>query len=120
MGEPGDDLPVRDLRVLLSERLGELHGRDKHRAGGNGIAGSGVWGQLDLAGNVIERNLDWHANSYADPCTDCVLLNSASSTRVIRSDNFSGPVSYLLPPNRVYFTPTVRYADIGFRCARTP
>ncbi len=32
---------------------------------GTATLGAGCWGQLDLAGNVWEWNLDWYVGSYA-------------------------------------------------------
>jgi sulfatase modifying factor 1 len=85
---------------------------------GTPTAGAGVWGQLDLAGNVWEWNLDWYG-TYVDPCTDCAQL-TAASYRVIRGGDFSYTASVLLPPYRTYNPPTYRGSDTGFRCARTP
>jgi formylglycine-generating enzyme required for sulfatase activity len=82
--------------------------------------GVGYWGQLDLAGEVFEWNLDW-GGTYVDPCTDCAYLPTASAFyRVIRGDNFSGDTSDLVPSNRGYNPPSGGGPNIGFRCARTP
>ena len=88
---------------------------------GTATLGAGVWGQLDLAGNVFEWNLDyWDGSSpYVDPCTDCADLSTAS-TRVARGGDFYNPTSVLQPPNRYNYPPADRYYNIGFRCARTP
>jgi formylglycine-generating enzyme required for sulfatase activity len=83
---------------------------------GTATLGAGLWGQLDLAGDVSEWNLDWYA-SYAR-CTDCAAV-TAASTRVIRGGYFSGPASFLLPPNRGSFTSSPRYINVGFRCSRS-
>lgn len=80
--------------------------------------GAGNWGQFDLAGEAYEWNLDWYA-TYANPCTDCAYLTTAS-TRVIRGGDFGNTTSFLLPPNRNFGAPTDRHSGIGFRCARTP
>ena len=85
---------------------------------GTATLGAGVWGQLDLAGNVWEWNLDWYA-TYVSPCTDCAYLTAASA-RVIRGGGFNDGSSGLLPPLRNYVTPSFRLFYIGFRCARTP
>jgi|HubBroStandDraft_1064217.scaffolds.fasta_scaffold18358_4 sulfatase modifying factor 1 len=81
--------------------------------------GAGLWGQLDLAGNVNEWNLDWYAN-YVDPCTDCAN-STAASNRVIRGgDFFVDLVSSLLVTNRYMNGPSLRNGALGLRCARTP
>lgn len=85
---------------------------------GTPTSGAGRWGQLDLAGNVYEWNLDWNA-PYVTPCTDCAAL-SVASFRVFRGGYFSGDTSILLPPIRSYGAPTYRASGLGFRCARTP
>jgi formylglycine-generating enzyme required for sulfatase activity len=89
---------------------------------GYASSGAGYWGQLDLAGEVQEWNLDWYA-TYVDPCTDCAYLPTTASSRVIRGGAFYADAMYLLPPYRYNVTPippTTRYSSIGFRCARTP
>lgn len=85
---------------------------------GTATSGAGRWGQLDLAGEMYEWNLDWYA-TYVDPCTDCANLTSAP-TRVIRGGDFGDDSSSLLPPYRLDGTPTYRSQITGLRCARTP
>jgi formylglycine-generating enzyme required for sulfatase activity len=85
---------------------------------GTATLGAGLWGQLDMAGDVWEWNLDWYA-AYA-ACTDCADT-SAASDRVIRGGYFSGPSRpYLLPPYRINYHPANHDSVIGFRCSRTP
>ena len=86
---------------------------------GSTTLGVGLWGQLDLAGDVEEWTLDWFANNYANPCADCADLATASS-RAVRGGNYNYPSSYLQPPSRGVFMPSVRNSYIGFRCARAP
>jgi sulfatase modifying factor 1 len=87
---------------------------------GTATLGAGLWGQLDLAGEVFDWTLDWYAN-YVDPCTDCARL-TATSDRAVRggSFGFGSNASYLLPPSRSHDVPTIRFNYVGFRCARTP
>ena len=85
---------------------------------GTATQGVGLYGQLDLVGNVWEWNLDLYA-TYVSPCTDCAYLTAAPS-RVIRGGFFGSGPSDLLPPNRGAILPALRSYSIGFRCARTP
>ncbi len=85
---------------------------------GTATLGAGLWGQLDLAGSVLEWNLDSYA-AYADPCVDCADLSTASN-RVLRGGNFGSPTSYLQPTYRINYAPADRYYYFGIRCARTP
>jgi formylglycine-generating enzyme required for sulfatase activity len=87
---------------------------------GTATLGAGYWGQLDMAGDVWEWNLDWYA-PYVDPCTNCAYLTTASY-RVVRGGDFSVSALVLLPPFRSYglVNPSSRFLYIGFRCARTP
>jgi sulfatase modifying factor 1 len=80
--------------------------------------GAGEWGQLDLAGEVWEWNLDGYA-PYVDPCADCAYLTTGAS-RVFRGGYFYGASALLLPPYRYDYSPTYHDPGIGFRCLRTP
>ena len=86
---------------------------------GTAAAGAGLFGQLDLAGNVWQWNLDWSA-PYAGGADSASL--TWESIRVLRGGNFSvyGGTSYLLPPVRNDDSPSDRSYDAGFRCARSP
>jgi formylglycine-generating enzyme required for sulfatase activity len=84
---------------------------------GSAPSGAGRWGQLDLAGDIWEWNLDLFA-SYVDPCTDCAYV-TGSNSRVYRGGAFFSPQQYLQPVQREY-TLSGRYDGIGFRCARAP
>jgi formylglycine-generating enzyme required for sulfatase activity len=85
---------------------------------GTPAQGAGNWGQLDLAGETFEWNLDWYA-AYVDPCVDCAYL-SPSPGRVYRGGAFSQPVTYLMTWQRNDPMATARFNYLGFRCARTP
>jgi formylglycine-generating enzyme required for sulfatase activity len=79
--------------------------------------GVGRWGQLDLAGNVWQWNLDWNA-AYVQ-CTDCAEVTPFGD-RVSRGGYFRGSSSYLRVPWRGGGPPTYRGEGLGFRCARSP
>jgi formylglycine-generating enzyme required for sulfatase activity len=83
---------------------------------GTPTAGAGLWGQLDMAGDVNEFTVDWYA-TYVDPCTDCANLTAATG-RVIRGGNFSNVLQP--PPSRYNDSPSFRNFDQGLRCARSP
>jgi formylglycine-generating enzyme required for sulfatase activity len=86
---------------------------------GTPTLGAGRWGQLDLAGEVWEWNLDWYAGSYASPCADCAYVTTASY-RVSRGSAFYENAMYLLPSIREAASPSSRISYDGFRCARAP
>jgi formylglycine-generating enzyme required for sulfatase activity len=91
--------------------------------------GAGLWGQLDLAGQASEWNLDLYA-PYVDPCTDCAKLTSRdqstpacspdSPCRVNRGGASGSPLKELLPPVRYFMWPSYHGYYYGFRCARSP
>jgi len=86
---------------------------------GTATSGAGLWGQLDLAGEVWEWVLDWR-QTYVNPCADCVNLTPAMF-RVVRGDNFGGSVGNLVPTVRGGDTdPAGRDSNFGVRCARAP
>jgi formylglycine-generating enzyme required for sulfatase activity len=84
---------------------------------GLAASGAGLWGQLDLAGEVWEWNLDWYA-TYAT-CTDCANF-TGDSFRVARGGDFLFGPPQFLPPARYYVTPADRGLGLGLRCSRTP
>ena len=88
---------------------------------GTATLGVGRWGQLDLAGEVDEWNLDWLGVGYAEPCTNCAdLTSSPVQERVCGGGNWGYAALYLLASFGRGAAPTVRVLDAGFRCARTP
>jgi formylglycine-generating enzyme required for sulfatase activity len=85
--------------------------------------GAGLWGQLDLAGNLWEWNLDSYAAAYVDPCVDCANLTGTDTTnsRTNRGGDIYSPASYLMPPYRGGGDdPEGGVYVIGLRCARSP
>jgi formylglycine-generating enzyme required for sulfatase activity len=86
---------------------------------GTTTLGAGLWGQLDLAGEFWEWNLDWAA-PYVDPCVDCANVTVASF-RGLRGGDFT------IDPSEMYssFRSNVAYPKArsnynGLRCARAP
>jgi formylglycine-generating enzyme required for sulfatase activity len=82
-------------------------------------AGNGKWGQADMAGNVWEWVLDWHAGPYANPCDNCANLTVASD-RGCRGGSFLDAGDALRAAGRNSCTPSYRGSYVGFRCARIP
>jgi formylglycine-generating enzyme required for sulfatase activity len=88
---------------------------------GTAPAGAGLWGQNDLAGEVVEWNLDW-ANldlPYGPSCTDCAQL-TATTERVVRGSSFYADPSNLVSTFVDSEPPYERDGTYGFRCARAP
>lgn len=79
--------------------------------------GAGLWGQLDLGGEVSEWNMDW--NGLTTPCKDCA--NLSGTERGPSGGNFSVSDNFMHPWDQsTAIAPTVRDLGIGIRCARTP
>jgi formylglycine-generating enzyme required for sulfatase activity len=79
---------------------------------------AGLWGQLDLAGDLWEWNLDtWYG--YSSSCTDCVTLGTGSDG-LIGGGAFDNGTSGLLPPTREAAPAAVRSYTEGVRCSRAP
>lgn len=83
--------------------------------------GDGKWAQADLAGNIREWNLDWHA-LYQAPCNDCAGLTQDPDiyAREARGGDWNNPVSDIESNFRVGYNPDEHYTWVGLRCARRP
>ena len=83
--------------------------------------GAALGGQLDMAGDLYEWNLDL-LGGYVSPCTDCGNVTPAGGTvnRVIRGGDFQDGPQFLLPAAREDETSTGRLDTAGVRCARSP
>lgn len=86
---------------------------------GTATSGAGLWGQLDLAGEVFEWNLDVLA-AYVDPCVDCANLTTEPDPHAAHGGNFGLQAADIEPPVRTGFPQAERDFIIGFRCARVP
>ena len=91
---------------------------------GTAMLGAGLWGQLDLAGDVDELTLDW-AYPYVDPCTDCAYLEDPPLPLqgiAGLGGFFSDEYAFLMPSFSfsAQMYPADRDHSLGFRCARTP
>ncbi len=84
---------------------------------GTASSGPGLWGQLDLVGNVWELELDSYSSVFADPCLDCADLKETSDVSA-QGGNFTLPVYG--PQGRTLEGTLSREFTVGFRCARIP
>jgi sulfatase modifying factor 1 len=100
--------------------VGECTGVANFAPVGTPKLGAGLWGQLDMAGEVFEWSLDQYA-PYVDPCVDCAYLATVPY-RVVRGGTFWMAEIFLEPAYRTSQPPTYRSHDLGlgFRCARAP
>ncbi len=86
---------------------------------GTASLGAGLWGQLDMAGELGEWTLDTYAANYANPCIDCAYL-AGTGQRVWRSGDFATAATGIAAPVRSSSAPAHRGVDVGARCARMP
>ncbi|MCL2449838.1 MAG: SUMF1/EgtB/PvdO family nonheme iron enzyme [Polyangiaceae bacterium] len=98
---------------------GDCAGLDNLAPVGTAAMGAGLWGHLDLEGEVWQWTLDWFDDYASGPCTDCANVSGAS-TKVDRGSFFASVPSYLFPSLRYALAPDARGNNIGFRCARAP
>jgi sulfatase modifying factor 1 len=88
---------------------------------GTATQGAGLWGQLDLAGEVQLWNLDgYHSVPYVDPCIDCAEFPSGAGDHVVRGGAFDFAAVSVLSADRSVDPSGFRVDYIGLRCARTP
>jgi formylglycine-generating enzyme required for sulfatase activity len=85
---------------------------------GTATLGAGLFGQLDLLGDLAQWNLDWFVADLGVECIDCAGL-TVTSGRVQQGAYFRAMV-VVSTPDIFYDTPSDRNFGVGFRCARTP
>jgi formylglycine-generating enzyme required for sulfatase activity len=85
---------------------------------GSAPAGAGRWGQLDLAGGVVEWSMDADL-PFVVPCTDCINVDAASP-RIVRGGSFTDTAANIAATARGGALPAFRGFDYGGRCARRP
>ena len=120
----GDDLPGANAMLAAHDCwFGTTDGVCVDRsniANVGSTAGVGLFGQLDLAGNVAERVQG--GLTVSGTCSDCLELTTATPvTDQVRGGAFDSDAAALrndaTPPS---VSRTTRSAQIGFRCARPP
>ena len=113
---PGNDTSLANYNCLYGP--GNCNADGSVAPVGNAAAGIGRYGHLDLAGNVREWILDFHAD-YETSCTDCAQLAFAQA-RGYRGGSFYDPADNILASHRESYPPTYRSVRVGARCARSP
>jgi formylglycine-generating enzyme required for sulfatase activity len=97
---------------------GSCASTDILNVGSLSATGDGRWGQADLAGGVLEWNLDWFVD-YPASCKDCSAL-SGGLYRVVRGGSWEGDATFLYSSSRFGGELAGHYEAFGARCARTP
>lgn len=88
---------------------------------GSKAAGDGKWKQADLAGSMFEWNLDGYVTPYAElTCNDCAHLQDIANRGARGGSWVSNELAFMLSSYRGSAEATVRSANFGARCARTP
>ena len=80
------------------------------------------FGLHDMHGNVYEWVEDCHANSYSGAPSDAsvAIVSGDCSARVLRGGSWVSFPRILRSADRYWYSPGLRFNNIGFRVARTP
>ena len=85
---------------------------------GTAWRGAGLWGQVDLEGEMGELNMDWEtglgSGPYVDPCVDCANLSPTWSARVISGCSFSIGPAWACSPSSNAGGSMSRDGEVGF------
>ncbi len=83
-------------------------------------AGVARWGQLDMAGNLLEWTADTYEDQYVAtmPCDNCANLTWSSALRVARGGAYLFDKDSVTTATRMSAAVSVPLLWLGFRCAR--
>jgi len=90
---------------------------------GSTPAGAGLWGQLDLSGEVFEWTLDLVKIPYVSGCDNCAYLNDSTGMAtggVVRGGAYDVSDHQITSTFRSEENYPQRSPEVGFRCARPP
>jgi sulfatase modifying factor 1 len=90
-----------------------------NRVGSESPKGDGIYGQADLAGNVLEWVQDYYANQYPASCDNCSNATVAQS-RLVRGGAFYDDAATITTTFRGLHPPALQVYGVGARCARSP
>jgi sulfatase modifying factor 1 len=115
------DYPYGGPMAVVGEFLsGKCSGLMNAAPVGTATLGAGHWGQVDLAGEVWEWNVDFGSGNYT-VCTDCAEVSTASPFRAIEGEGqFDDFAPLLIVSVRGQSPPAFGSDGVGFRCARAP
>ncbi|MGD0677366.1 MAG: SUMF1/EgtB/PvdO family nonheme iron enzyme [Polyangiaceae bacterium] len=117
---PGTTNAFAIYGCLYPKESGKCTGTENIAPVGTAALGAGLWGQLDMVGNIYDWNLDTYIVPYVNPCTDCANLSAPAANKGCRGGDFHQATTDLQASMRSYNPPTARGSNIGIRCARTP
>ena len=109
-------------------RWGGNHGRDTTAHVHSYADGRSPWGLFHMAGNILEWCVDWYdvdayqryRNGDLTPPDTPVPGQSTTGTRVVRGGSWrSIHPGFFQCTHRLFSDPTLRYDNVGFRCATT-
>ena len=116
--DPGTDSEYAVYGCFFPSGSGTCSGVSNIAPVGSAPRGQGLWGQLDLAGNVWQWVMDGAFGLSG--CFDCTNLDTTDeSDRAIEGGSFESYATFFLAPS-YRAESLVRSYDTGFRCARAP
>jgi formylglycine-generating enzyme required for sulfatase activity len=116
----GNQYAIYGCYYPTSDDAGTCSGVSNIAPVGTASMGAGRYGQLDLAGDVSEWNLDWYQTTFTS-CTNCASLWIGDVRALGGAGTFMQDAKSLEPGSaRSGVAATYRTPESGLRCARAP